>query len=106
MSTTFNLSLIFKKAWTEAKYQAYRQGGSPKRFMADSLRKAWAWAKKARFDVEAAEVQNMQARVLKALDEAKATGLLNASKRSVYSTHWQGSFTATARYAERHGLAA
>ena len=94
------------KAWTEARYMTHRQGGKARSFMAEALRKAWAWAKKARFDAEAAEVQAMQGRVLEAVAEAKATGLLSARNVSVYRTHWQGSFTKTAAYAERMGLKA
>ena len=107
MPTPYNLRLIMKKAWVEARYMAYRQGGTTKRFMAEALRKAWAWAKKARTDTEAAEIQAMQGRVLAALDEARATGLLNARPATIYSTTpWQGSFTATAAYAERMARAA
>src|SRR3954451_24054962 len=89
------LRLIMKQVWAWARHGAAKFGGSPVQYLAEALRLVWAEKKKL-----AREIAESRARVLAAIAEMKAEGVI-APPRPVarYRTPPPGlrSFTRSAR---------
>src|SRR3954447_23044872 len=89
------LRLIMRQAWAWARHGAQKFGGSPVRYLAEALRMVWAEKKKL-----AREIAESRARVLAAIAEMRAEGVI-APPRPVarYRTPPPGlrSFTQSAR---------
>jgi hypothetical protein len=69
-----NLSALMTKAWMTAKYNARRNGGSVRTYLAAAMREAWAFEKRLRIEMAASN-----ARVQEAIEKIKASHTAEAT---------------------------